>query len=146
MRVSQPVYSCKLDQFDGVGMICQMWALREAFRKWNGFGGDVITDQPSHPCLVVHNTECHVTLFVLPFSERLLEQCAFMKCLVCLWVNAVHSESVCFCNDRPQWFHKSALKVSVIHCHSIATLASVCWLSMERCGEQHAMHGCECCR
>ena len=85
MCVSQPVYSCELNQFDGVGMFCQMWALCEAFRKWNGFGDDVIAEQPSHPCLVVHNTVCHVTPFVLPFSESRLEQFAFKKCLVRLW-------------------------------------------------------------
>ena len=67
------MYSCELDQFDGVGMFCQMWALCEAFRKWNGFGDDVIAEQPSHPCLVVHNTVCHVTPFVLPSSEWLQE-------------------------------------------------------------------------
>ena len=69
--VSQPVYSCELNQFDGVGMSCQMWALCEAFRKWNGFGDDVIAEQPSHPCLHVHNTVCHVTPFVVPSSERM---------------------------------------------------------------------------
>ena len=47
MYVSQPVYSCELDQFVGVGMFCQMWALCEAFRKWNGFGDDVVAEQPS---------------------------------------------------------------------------------------------------
>ena len=47
-------------------------------------------------------------------------------------VNAIHSESVCLCNDWPQWFHESALKVHIIHCVSLATLAPVCLLSMER--------------
>ena len=59
--VSQPVYSCKLNQFVSVGMSCQMWALCEAFRKWNGFGDDVIADHPYHPSLHVHNTVCHVS-------------------------------------------------------------------------------------
>ena len=63
-------------------------------------------------------------------------------CCVC-GVNAIHSESVCLCIDLPQWFHESALKVHIIHCHSLATLASVCWLFGERFGVQHAMHGCE---
>ena len=71
--MSQLVHSCELDQFVSVGMFCQMWALCEAFRKWNGFGDDVIAEQPSHPCLVVHNTVCHVTPFVLPSSEWLQE-------------------------------------------------------------------------
>ena len=84
---------CELDQFDGVGMSCQMWALCEAFRKWNGFGDDVIAEQPSHPCLVLHNTVCHVTPFVLPSSESRLEQCAFKKWLLCLWCQC-HSQKV----------------------------------------------------
>ena len=53
------------------------------------------------------------------------------RCCVC-GVNAIHSESICLCNDRPQWFHEFALKVHMIHCHSLGTLAPVCWLSMER--------------
>ena len=52
-------------------------------------------------------------------------------CCVC-GVNAIHSESVCLCIDGPQWFHESALKVHIIHCHSLVTLAPVRWLSMER--------------
>ena len=73
------MYSCELDQFDGVGMLCQMRALCEAFRKWNGFGDDVVAEQPSHPCLVIHNTVSHVTPFVLSFSESRLEQCGVEK-------------------------------------------------------------------
>ena len=41
----------------------------EVFKKWNGFGDDVIAEQPSHTCLHVHNTVCHVTPCVLPSSE-----------------------------------------------------------------------------
>ena len=85
MCVSKPVCSCELDQFVGVGMSSQMWALREAFRKWNGFGDDVIAEQPSHPCLVVHDTVCHVTPFVFPSSESWLEQRPLKKCLLRLW-------------------------------------------------------------
>ena len=59
--VSKPMCSCKLDQFHSVDMCCQVWTLCKVFRKWNGFGDDVITEQPSHPCLVIHNTVCHVT-------------------------------------------------------------------------------------
>ena len=84
MCVSQPVYCCKLDQFDGVGMSCQMKTLSNSLRKWNGFD-DAIAEQPSHPCMVVHNTVCHVTPCVLPSSESQLEQFAFKKCLVRLW-------------------------------------------------------------
>ena len=68
--MSQPVYSCALDQFVGVGMFCQMWALCEALRKWNGFGVDVIAEQPSHPCLHAHNTVCHVTPLVLSSDNK----------------------------------------------------------------------------
>ena len=59
--VSKLMCSCQLDQFLGVGVCCQVWTLCKVFRKWNGFGDDVITEQPSHPCLVIHNTVCHVT-------------------------------------------------------------------------------------
>ena len=69
MCVSKPVCCCELSQFDGVGMSCQMRTMSKSLRKWNGFGDDVVAEHPSHSCLVVHNTVCHVTPFVLPFSE-----------------------------------------------------------------------------
>ena len=59
--VSKPLCSCQLNQFLGVDVSCQVWTLCKAFRKWYGFGDDVIAEQPSHPCLVIHNTVCHVT-------------------------------------------------------------------------------------
>ena len=59
--VSKPMCSCQLNQFLGVDVSCQVWTLCKAFRKWNGFGDDVIAEQPSHPCLVVHDAVCHVT-------------------------------------------------------------------------------------
>ena len=72
--------SCQLDQFHGVDMCCQVWTLCKAFRKWNGFGDDVVAEQPSHPCLVIHNTMSHVTPCVFHSSESWLKQCAFMEC------------------------------------------------------------------
>ena len=96
-RVSQPVYSCELDQFVGVGMFFQMWALCEAFRKWNGFGDDVIAEQPSHPCLVVHNTVCHVTPCVLPSSEWRLEQCGLQATPVVFVVSMPFTMSLFAC-------------------------------------------------
>ena len=44
----------------------------------------------------------------------------------------IHRKSVCLCEKRPQWLHKSALKVNMIHCDSSAALAPVCLLCMER--------------
>ena len=82
--VSKPMCSCQLDQFHGVGMCCQVWTLCKAFRKWNGFGDDVIAEQPSHPCLVVYDTMSHVTPCVFLSSEPWLKQCAFKKCSLCL--------------------------------------------------------------
>ena len=46
--------------------------------------GEVIAEQPSHSCLVIHNTVCHVTPCIFLSSESWLEQCAFMKCSLCL--------------------------------------------------------------
>ena len=50
-----------------------------------GFGDDVIAEQPSHPCLVIHNTVCHVTPCIFLSSEPWLKQCSFKECSLCLW-------------------------------------------------------------
>ena len=126
--------SCQLNQFLGVDVPCQVWTLCKAFRKWNGFGDDVIAEQPSHPCLVIHNTVYHDTSCVFLSSESWLKQCAFKKCSLCLWNEWIHRKSVCLCEKRPQWFHKSALKVHVIHCDSSAAFAPVCLLCLEKLG------------
>ena len=126
--VSKPMCSCQLNQFLGVDVCCQVWTLCKAFRKWNGFGDDFIAEQPSHPCLVVHDAVCHVTPCVFLSSEPWLKQCAFKKCSLCLWNEWIHRKSVCLCEKHPQWFHKSALKVHMIHCDSSAALAPVCLL------------------
>ena len=55
------------------------------FSLMNDFGDDVIAEQPSHPCLVIHNAVCHVTPCVFLSSEPWLKQCSFKKCLLCLW-------------------------------------------------------------
>ena len=91
--------------FFGVDVSCQVWTLCKAFRKWNGFGDDVIAEQPSHPCLVIHNTVCHVTPCVFLSSESWLKQCSFKKCSLCLWNEWIHRKSVCLREKRPQWFH-----------------------------------------
>ena len=80
MCVSKPMCSCQLNQFLGVDMSCQVWTLCKAFRKWNGFGDDVVAEQPSHPCLVVFNAMSHVTPCVFLSSEPWLKHCAF-NCL-----------------------------------------------------------------
>ena len=88
--VSKPMCSCQLDQFHGVDVCCQVWTLCKAFRKWNGFGDDVVAEQSSHPCLVVYDAMSHVTPCVFLSSESWLKQCAFMKCLLCLWNEWIH--------------------------------------------------------
>ena len=41
------------------------WGIvQKALGKRNGFGDDVIAQQPSHPCLVVHSTVCHVAPYI----------------------------------------------------------------------------------
>ena len=53
--------SCQLNKFHGVCMSCHVWTLCKVFRKWNCFGDDVISEQSSHPCLVIQNGMCYVT-------------------------------------------------------------------------------------
>ena len=75
-----------------------------------------------------HNTVCHVTPCVFLSSESWLKQCASKECSLCMWNEWIHRKSVCLRENRPQWFHKSALKVHVIHCDSSTALAPVCLL------------------
>ena len=63
-----------------------------------GFGDDVIAEQPSHPCLVIHNTVCHVTLCALFLDSGWNSVPSRNDCCDC-GVNAIHSESVCLYND-----------------------------------------------
>ena len=128
MCVSKSMCSCELNQFHGVDVSYQVWTLFKTFGNWNCFGDDVIAEQPSHPRLVVYDTMGHVTPCVFLSSEPWLKQCAFKKCSLCLWNEWIHRKSVCLCEKRSQWFHKSALKVHMIHCDSHATLAPVCLL------------------
>ena len=106
--------------------------MQKALGKRNGFGDDVVAQQPPHPCLVVHNTVCHVTPCVFPVSEPRMEQCCSQEWLLCLWCQCFHVQSNWLGIHLPQCFHESALKVHIVHCHSLATLASVCWLCMKR--------------
>ena len=102
--------------------------LSNPFSLTTGFGDDVVAEQPSHPCLEVHDSVCHVTPCVFLSSEPWLKQCAFKKCSLCLWSEWIHRKSICLCDNHPQWFHKSALKVHMIHCDSHAAFAPVCLL------------------
>ena len=46
--------------------------VQKALGKSIGFGDDVVAQQPpSYPCLVVHNTVCHVTPCVFPFFQTM---------------------------------------------------------------------------
>ena len=68
----------KLSEDDGVGMLWHLLSLCKVIHKHQM----VLTlchCTPSITCkwLVLHNTVCHVTPFVLPSSERWLEQCGF---------------------------------------------------------------------
>ena len=110
-------------------MSCQMRTLSKSLRKWNGFGDDVIAEQPSHPCLVVHNTvPCHTMCPSLLLNGGWNSVPSRNGSCV----NAIHRKSICLREDLPQWFHESALNVHIIHCHSLATLATVCLLCSER--------------
>ena len=103
-------------------------------RRWErgmGFGDDVVAQQPPHPCLVVHNTVCHVTPCVFPFSVPRIEQFRSLEYLLCLWCQCVHVQSNCLGKHLLQCFHDCALKVHMVHCISLATLAPVCWLCMK---------------
>ena len=82
MCVSKPMCSCQLDKSLGVDVSSQVWTLFKAFRKWNGFGDDVVAEQPSHPCLGVYDAVCHVTPCVFLSSEPWLKQCSFHEMLV----------------------------------------------------------------
>ena len=79
MCASKPMCSCQLGHFHGVDVSCHVWTLCKAFRKWNCFGDDVVAEQPSHPCLVIHNAVSHVTPCTFLSSESWLEQCAFQE-------------------------------------------------------------------
>ena len=52
-----------------------------------GFVDDVIAEQPSHPCLVIHNTVHHVIPLIFLSSESWLKQCVFMTCLSQMWMD-----------------------------------------------------------
>ena len=100
--------------------------VQKALGKRNGFGDDVVAWQPPHPCLVVHNAvPCHIT-YPSFFSEPRMEQCCSQEWLLCLWCQCFHVQSNCLGKHLPQCFHESALKVHMVHCDSLATLASVC--------------------
>ena len=105
--------------------------VQKALGKRNGFGDDAVAQHPPHLCLVAHNTVCHVTPCVFPFSEPRMEQCCSQEWLLCLWCQCFHAQSNCLGKHLPQCFHESALKTHIVHCDSLITLAHVCWLCMK---------------
>ena len=100
-----------------------------ARRSESGMALGMMSLQSSHLTHAWSSTTlCHVTPCVFLSSEPWLKQCSFKKCSLCLRNEWIHRKSVCLCENRPQWFHKSALKVHMIHCDSSAALAPVCLL------------------
>ena len=112
--------------------------VQKVLGKRNGFGDEVIAQEPSHPCLVGHNTVCHVTPYVFLLSEPQMEQCCSHEWLLCLWCQCFHVQSKCLGKHLPQCFHESALKGHMVHCDSLATLAPVRWLCTERVPQCHS--------
>ena len=108
--VSKPLCCCHFNQCVGAAVFSHFFphCPIPSFSLVIGFGDGAVVEQPSHPCFVIHNTVCHVTPCVFLSSESWLKQCAFMKCLLCLWSEWIHRKSICLCKKRPQWFHKSA--------------------------------------
>ena len=72
-----------------------------------------------------------------------MEQCTSQEWLLCLWGQCFHVQSNCLGKHLPQCFHESALKVHMIHCDSLATLAPVLVVHEAQSGVQCAMNGCE---
>ena len=64
------------------------------------------------------------------FSEPRMERCCSQEWVLCLWCQCFHVQSNCLGKHLPQCFHESALKVHMVHCHSLPTLAPVCCLCM----------------
>ena len=117
--VSKPMCSCQLDQFHGVD-VCQVWTLCKAFRKWNGFGDDVIAEQPSHPHLVIHNIVCHVTPRIFFLVNFWLEQCSII-----VGINqAVDQHNVCSWCVCLQWKH--SVKPNTMWSLSLSTTMKPC--------------------
>ena len=117
--------------------VCWCWdvlptqgIVQKALGKRNGFGDDATAQQLPHSCSV-HNTVCHVTPCVFLLSEPQMEQCCSQEWLLCLWCQCFHVQSNCLGKHLPQCFHESALKVHMVHCDSLATLAPVCLLCMK---------------
>ena len=95
-RVSKPVCCCKVSKSFGVGMFCPLGALCKALGKRNGFGDDVVAQQPPHPSLVVHNIVCHVTPCVFPFF------------LNCEWNSVAARNGCCVCGVNAFMFSPNA--------------------------------------
>ena len=82
-----------LNQFDGVGMSCQLRTLSKSLRKWNGFGDDVIAEQLSRPCLVMDvycmvlccMIECGMSGHSHTQRKRTAHRCVYVKCGVSMW-------------------------------------------------------------
>ena len=102
--VSKPLCCCHFNQCVGAAVLSHFCPLSNPFSFTIGFGDDVVAEQPSHPCLVIHNAMSHVTPCVFLSSEPWLKQCSFNKCSLCLQNEWIHRKSVCLCENRPQWF------------------------------------------
>ena len=130
--VSKPVCCCKVSKSFGVGMFCQLRALCK--RRWER--GMTLGMMSLHNNHLTHVWWC-TTLYAIShhasflFSEPRTEQCCSQEWVLCLWCQCFHVQSNCLGKHLPQCFHESALKVHMVHCDSLATLAHVCWLYMK---------------
>ena len=130
---SKPVCCWKLSKPLGVGMFRPLGVFCK--RRWER--GMALGMMSLHSNHLTHawwynNTVCHATPCIFLFSEPRMEQCCSQTSLLCLWCQCFHVQSNCLGKHLPQCFHEFALKVHMVHCDSLATLAPVCWLCMKR--------------
>ena len=78
---------------------------------------------PSHPYLHAHNTVCHVTPCVLPSSESRLEQCAFKKCLLCLWCQCQPMHPSLVLEGQSRVYHSRCILANLVNLMVLACLA-----------------------
>ena len=131
---SKHVICCKVSKSFGVGMLCQLRTLCK--RRWErGMALGMMSLHNNHlahawwyTALCAMSHHAHLSFF----SEPRMEQCCSQEWLLCLWCQCFHVQSNCLGKHLPQCFHESALKVHMVHCDSLATLALVCWLCMKR--------------
>ena len=116
--------------------VCWCWdvlptrgIVQKALEKRNGFGDDVVAQQPPHPCLVVHNTVCHVT------------PCASFLFLNCEWNSVAARNGCCVCGANAFMFSPIACANT---CHNAFTnLHSKCtWSTVILLPHLHLSVGC----